>query len=190
MSKFLIFVRRYAPFSSFGLGFEGDHRTAPSTNLNASSRTSGLVQVGPEGAVALVAFSSGTSHVGLGRDIEEFLGRWYSSVTCTAKTIQVAGNRVRFNASTSGSNPMVPFAPDIDTHLEMEIQFGPAGITVIGEVKGDTFPNAEVFIRGRGLNKLLFDYRTTADRNSGPLGLAGANETTSLGTFWHQLPLQ
>lgn len=38
-----LYVRRYAPFSQFGGGFEGDNRSVSSTSLTATSRTSGSV---------------------------------------------------------------------------------------------------------------------------------------------------
>jgi hypothetical protein len=50
-------------------------------------------------------------------------------------------------------------------------------------VRGDTFPNAEVFaLDARANGAMLFDYRTAGGQNTGPLQLIGrASET--LGTI-------
>jgi len=42
---FTFVFRRHAPFATFGLEFEGDHRTGPSMSLAATARTLGCVPV-------------------------------------------------------------------------------------------------------------------------------------------------
>src|SRR5437016_1158026 len=61
MTYALVF-RRYAPFKSFGGGFEGDTRTAPSTSPLASARTIDITYFDRTGAGRSIGLSSGTTH--------------------------------------------------------------------------------------------------------------------------------
>ena len=61
-----LYVRRYAPFSQFGGGFEGDNRSVSSTSLTATSRTSGSVFFDRRSIGRATGGSSGTAFVGAG----------------------------------------------------------------------------------------------------------------------------
>lgn len=92
---------------------------------------------------------------------------------------------------TAGANPLVPGAPDIDTFIDVSARFGSTAITIDGTVRGDTFPNAEVFVVDAVGNRvLLWDYATTGDQNTGPMTrLAGSHSSATLGSFSVRLPI-
>ena len=57
-------------------------------------------------------------------------------------------------------------------------------------MRGDTFPNAEVVLLDEGLQgTLLFDYRTTGGRHTGPVRLFGAHAEEPLSRFESSVPL-
>ncbi len=176
MAYTLVF-RRYAPFTTFGGGFEGDVRTGPSTSPSASSRTIGTVPFDPSGPGILVGSSSGTAY-GSGP-------KKYSKVTVKLVNKPAVPNELNFTASTAGANPMVPGAPDIDTFVDIKVAFGGSLMRFSGAVRGDNFPNAEVLVfDDAGTGALLFDYRTSGGRNTGPFTrLMGDGAGQTLGSF-------
>jgi len=183
---FTLFFRRYAPFATFGLGFEGDHRAGPSTSLLVTARTIGCVPFDRGSVGAFSASSNGTQYSGGGETLRRLLGRHFSSVSGTVTTLLATPTRLSFKAQTAGANPMVPKAPDIDTFIDVDVEWIANSLRVRGAVYGDDFPNAEVFVLdAKRVGCLLFDGRTTGGRDSGPMTrLAGAHATQLLGTFW------
>jgi hypothetical protein len=133
------------------------------------------------------------------------LGTHYGSVSMTVLSLTPTASGFKVSLQTAGANPMVPGAPDIDTFVDVSFGWGigtltagghvwhasfAAGasimtLTVHGEVRGDNFPNAEVFLmdmHGRGV--LLFDYRTGGGPDTGPFTrLSGAHAGLVLGSF-------
>jgi hypothetical protein len=184
--------RRYAPFDTFGGGFEGDSRSSGSTSLLATARTTGLVSFAPGNVGAPSASSSGTSFKGAGARVERLLGKHQSKVTSSVTVTTRSAGCVRFTAQTSGSNPMVPLAPDIDTYIDLSVSFGKASLDVVGKVRGDDFPNAEVFLLdAKGGAVMLFEYATTGGQTTGPMTrLAGSHRQQSLGDFAVRLPIR
>ena len=180
-----LWFRRYAPFAEFGFGFEGDKRTAASTSFADTARTSGGCSFGPDAVGPGYGTSSGTRHK---LSSTSAISKVTSSVAVATRTLSI----VRFTAMTAGANPMVPGAPEIDTFVDLSASFSSSAITVEGTVRGDTFPNAEVFvIDGAGKAILLWDYATTGGQDTGPMTrLAGSHSTTTLGTFSVRLPIK
>jgi hypothetical protein len=86
---------------------------------------------------------------------------------------------------------MIPGAPDIDTFIDFRAEWMGTGFRVHGLVRGDDFPNAEVFVLDPiGHGCLLFDGRTTGGQDTGPImRLAGAYESRRLGLFNCAMPL-
>ena len=186
-----MWLRRYAPFEKFGFGFEGDKRTAASTSMAVTARTAGGCSFGPGHVGGGTADSSGTSFTGLGSTVAGGLGKHYSKVSSSVAVKTRSISAVRFTVHTAGSNPMVPGAPDIDTFVDVYAAFRTGDITIEGTVRGDEFPNAEVFVYdGMGNARLLFAYATSGGQNLGPMtGLAGAHENVKLGSFFVALPI-
>jgi len=183
---YLLVFRRYAPFGSFGFGFEGDHRAGPSISLLSTARTTGLVPFERRSVGSIKANSSGTQYVGGGDRLRRLAGHHYSKVSCAISNKSVFRDSISFIANTAGANPMIPAAPDIDTFVEMSATWVGAGVRFQGKVRGDDFPNVEVFVLdSNGLGCLLFDGRTTGRKNTGPIGrLAGSHESQILGAFF------
>ena len=183
---FVLVFRRYAPFSSFGFGFEGDCRTSPSVSTHASSRTIGTVLFQGGGIGSVAADSSGTAFVGLGKWVHQLAGRHKSRVSCSVTRGVTTLNSLSFIASTAGSNPMVPVvAPDIDTFVDFRADWIGTSLKIQGSIRGDDFPNAEIFLLDRkGQGCLLFDGRTTGGKNTGPITrLVGSHESVLIGRF-------
>jgi hypothetical protein len=88
--------------------------------------------------------------------------------------------------------PLTPYllTPDIDTRLQAEYLFQDKSLTLQGEVTGDDFPNAEVYVTDRVGNSILLDtFQTDGGRDLGPLlHLPGSGED-SLASFNTQVPL-
>ncbi|TLZ28546.1 MAG: hypothetical protein E6K32_14805 [Gammaproteobacteria bacterium] len=179
MTYALVF-RRYAPFNSFGGGFEGDTRTAPSTSPLASARTIDITYFDRTGAGRSIGLSSGTTHTIFG-------GHGMSKVSTRVSGVIVGATSIAFSAASAGANPLVPLAPDIDTFVDLRVTFSSQRLVVEGQVRGDTFPNAEVILYdgSRPVRAvMLFDFRTAGGRNTGPfVRLEGAHESTVLGRF-------
>jgi len=189
---FVLVFRRYAPFNQFGLGFEGDHRTGPSISMNATARTVGVVPFDRGNVGSIGAASSGTEFTGGGDWLRRVLGRHHSKVACSVSNRVVSQSSIGFSASTAGANPMVPVvAPAIDTDVDLRADWAGNGLHLQGVVRGDNFPNAEVFVLdARATGCLLFDGRTTGGRETGPMTrLAGSHATQRLGAFSVTLPL-
>jgi len=100
-------------------------------------------------------------------------------------------NSISFSASTAGANPMIPGAPDVDTFVDFRAEWVGTGLRFQGNLRGDDFPNAEVFVLdSKGQGCLLFDGRTTGGQNTGPMTrLAGAHQSQRLGSFHCAMPI-
>jgi hypothetical protein len=183
---YTLLFRRYAPFNSFGGGFEGDSRSGPSVSPLASARTVDVTLFDRAGVGRSVGLSSGTTHTVFG-------GHGISNVKTTVAKAIVTATSLSFSASSGGANPLVPLAPDIDTFVDLKVAFSGRQLVVEGQVRGDTFPNAEVILFDGGTpvqGALLFDYRTAGGRNTGPIvRLEGSHETTVLGRFARPIAL-
>src|SRR5438067_2540399 len=60
------------------------------------------------------------------------------------------------------SQPTMSRPPTIDTFVDFRAEWSGTGVRFVGVVRGDDFPNAEVFVLdSRGTGCLLFDGRTT-----------------------------
>ena len=201
--------RRYAPFYSFGGGFEGDDRETPSISLTeATGRTIGIVKFNRTSISNPRAYSDGTHYVGLGDTFRDFAGKHTATVSSQLSSRIISSNKISFTASTAGANPMIPsipigtgggpvpyghgatikLAPDIDTFIDFKTEWLTTkanSIKFSGTVRGDTFPNLEVFVldaNDKGI--LLFDGRTAGGQTTGPLThLPGSNSRKNLGQF-------
>lgn len=176
-----LYFRRFAPFASFGGGFDGDNRSH-STSLKATSRTSACVQVTSSGALSHTGHSSGS---------EWLIGpKVYGSVETNVRFKYARNGVVAFVASSAGSNPLAPGAPDIDTIVVVTAMWKPGELSIAGMVNGDGFPHAEIFLRDRkGTAHMLIEYST----GSGWVGpfhrLWGSHSDNILGKFRAKIAL-
>lgn len=185
-----LFMRRYAPFKTFGGGFEGDFRDGPSTEMSGESRTVGIAMFGPNGVESYTGHSDGSAW-SPGADIAtKRHKRTYGEVKTTVSKRKVNGRTISFTMHTEGANPLVPGAPDIDTFVDLEVSFD-ASLRFKGRVRGDAFPNAEIFVAERSGRAIpLFDFRTGHGRNVGPFTrLFGSGSDNVLGSFDVMVPV-
>ncbi|MCE9533773.1 MAG: hypothetical protein K8T89_21990, partial [Planctomycetes bacterium] len=221
MVEYALYVRRYAPFLSFGGGFDGDGRGF-STSLTVTSRTVGVATFGPNPGAKIsgVGHSSGSSWVGPWELRKSFplgsIGRHVSEVRVTVSNVDSGSGKIAFTLYTEGNLPFKDIllhkkvadvvdkigkavrpnaprpqlTPDIDTFVDFSATFGGNRIVFTGLVRGDGFPNAEVFVLDATSNPVpLFDYRTRSNE-AGPLHrLFGAHAQNRLGTFTRQIDL-
>ncbi|HEX7564056.1 MAG TPA: hypothetical protein VF396_12520 [Bradyrhizobium sp.] len=137
------------------------------------------------------ATSSGTHYDGAGVWLRKLAGNPKSNVSSSISNKVIAENFISFSASTAGANPMIPGAPDIDTFVDFRVDWVGTGLRFQGSLRGDDFPNAEVFVLdSKGQGCLLFDGRTTGGQNTGPMTrLAGAHQSQRLGSFHCAMPI-
>jgi hypothetical protein len=177
-----MYIRRYAPFAVFGGSYHGDSRSGPSVSLTDTARTIGFITFDRTGITSSGGYSSGTSMVGVGAR----LGTRYAPVSMTVLSTAPTANGFTASLSTAGANPLAPpGAPDIDTFVDVTFGWGTSTLTAQGQVRGDNFPNAELFLKDtHGRGALLFDFRTGGGQHTGPFTrLFGAHATQILGSF-------
>ena len=198
---FGFYYRRYVPFATFGRAnpytmgvggyFKGDNR-GPSTSINYSvkSRTYGFVIFNRYGIMHSFADSSGTTfHPTFGDAIEGHSKVNHTMIRGTVNGPDLFG----FRSSTAGNNPLIKPSPDINTFVDVVINFGtPNTLKITGEVFGDNFPNLEVFLvcYRSARTALLLDGRTSGGAQTGPMTrLYGSHEHFSLGMISSNLAL-
>ncbi len=176
--NYQLVFRRYAPFDSFGGGFEGDKRTSASVAQDGSAtfRTSGRVSFSQAGEVKVLGGrTSGT--------------RWRSAVDNAKVSMQLAvfktkAGHVVFRASSAGSNPMVLGSPDIDTFVTMGAIWWENILRLVGHVSGDAFPNCEVFVKDpKGNPVLLVDFHTKSGEAGPFYRLFGSGSSQQFADF-------
>lgn len=180
---YVLVVKRYAPFESFGGGFHGDGRNKAS--FSGSARTIAEVPFDETGLTGEPnGYSSGTLHPSTGAT------EYFSQVRVSISNLVTGDGSVSFTVHSAGSNPHPitgygTLAPDIDTYVDFMIEFRDRSVAVSGVVRGDTFPNAEVFLQPPDFKIVTLDhYETTGGRNTGPFTrLAGDNSSEILSTF-------
>lgn len=189
------FFRRYAPFDTFGFGYEGDARSAASTSLTATARTIGALNFAPGNVGNMSGESSGTNLSGYGETLKRLMGTHKSVVTSSVNVATRSIDCLRFTAHTAGANPMSPapalVTPEIDTFVDVHVIFRTGAIEISGAVRGDNFPNGEVFATdATGKAIMLFEFETTGGRNTGPFTrLFGSHSNQLLGEFSKRIPI-
>jgi len=197
---FGLFFRRYAPFKEFGGitpppyttiwgNFAGDNR-GPSTSLKVTSRTYGCVMFN--------RFGVGYSYAGADKThfhpaifYDTITGQADTDFTLVKSTL-TGTNLFGFKASTAASNPLVKPSPDINTFVDVTVNFAvPQRLTIQLQAFGDYFPNLEVFLLcyRSARSALLIDGRTPLGPDAGPFSLPGTGEYHSLGYFSGHLAL-
>lgn len=185
--QFQLVVRRFAPFREFS-GFEGDNRSFSSSDAVTYKTglfvtfdlASGKITEGPVGN------STGTRRPGGD-------AKTYGSVGVKLNQVQGDIGRITFSIKFAGSNPgtegffgrMVGLlSPNIDTQLEFVAFLKGGGLFVAGQLLGDGFPNAEVFVRdNRRQGHMLLQFQTPHGPTLGPLTRLPFDGTRRLGQF-------
>ncbi|MDJ0643268.1 MAG: hypothetical protein QNJ15_10645 [Erythrobacter sp.] len=173
--------RRYAPFATFGGGFHGDGRAVP--NYHGTARTRGVVEFDIAAGTATGTGSSGVSYHAAYPSY-----RRTGTTSCSITKLVATRGSLKFTVQTAGALPLIPGAPDIDTFIDFSVTQVGRRIVFGGLVRGDNFPNAEVFIHPAGVTTptpiAVWHFATTGGRNTGPMTrLAGSHSLQVLGTF-------
>jgi hypothetical protein len=195
--EYSLYVRRYAPFASFGGGFEGDNRGF-STSLTATSRTAGIATFTLGSTTGFRGYSTGSSWVGPWQVRKSLpwssIGRVVGDVRVEIRNVVGIPNGISFTVHTYGNLPfkdillhksiagaidsakkaMWPDArrlegtPDIDTFLDLRTTLAGGRLVFEGVARGDGFPNAEVFVLDPASKALaLLDYRARIGMTNG-----------------------
>ena len=149
-----IHIRFFAPFKSFGGGFDGDgvnrgFSTAPgkAEGGTVTSRMQHKFTVDPTAAKINVgnAWSDESSHPLLGKAT----AKTEANISAFKSTTDKNGNSTAsFTANMAAANPLVPGSPDIDVKTQFTLTENQKAGTLNVNVtqKGDAFPAAETFI--------------------------------------------
>lgn len=162
---FTLTTRSFAPFETFGGGFEGDNRGF-TENMNVTSRISQSTTFTLGGSVV-----SNVAHSSPSRR-----GRRVATSDPTSRGLATKNDdqSIRVAQEYAGNNPLVPLSPDIDVSHRATIsieaaQDGTFTLRIQGQLQGDTFPSAEViFSDASGRSVLIHTYATSGGRNTGP----------------------
>ena len=202
---FSMTLRRFAPFESFGGGFQGDAKSRHipaanegtggfSTDPNATSRTSLTIAV--EGQV----ITQPAGHADLSR--HPLLGEGRAKVRTTSTSVPASSTDGELDAQSAAAMPLtlanghlsfVPWAPDIDSDVELTYEQKPHALEVAGAVWGDRFPNAELFLSDRSQTSVMVGTFQTEAGAAGPLlelfGAGARVVASELVGFHAEIPL-
>jgi hypothetical protein len=176
-----LYIRSFAPWDSFGGGFHGDGRTF-STSPSVSSRISAHIRFKvPEMTIVSSEIHSDPSSHPL------------RGPRTATPTLYVDGSGPHYLISYEGANPLVPHSPNIDVLVDVTAQYqAPLGVCFEGNVLGDGFPNAEMFVRQPAGDQMLFTYGvedTWLKAVTGPMtGLPGTGRSP-MGSFNECVPV-
>jgi len=139
---YLLLFKRYAPFKSFGFGFSGDSRSTASFFGTARIWAAIMFEFDTRWVPITSVWSDPTHHSILPTATGQ------PKLTMSSYSYDEKKDSISINAHAYGANPSVPGSPDIDTYLSATLtrNEGLNQVTISGSLKGDKFPNAEVFI--------------------------------------------
>ena len=163
-----LYIRAFAPWKTFGLGFGGDNRSFTTSRApGVTSRITGIVQfLEPSFGILSQTAYSNPSHWGK------------ASATANPTIIAAAPDNSTMEVWIAGANPLVPGSADIDIHLKMTVTDTSGEVRYTGHLSGDAFPDVEVFVVNRENQATMLDtFTTKGGRQSGPyFYLPGLNE--------------
>jgi hypothetical protein len=183
-----LYLRSFAPWKQFGgcalplvgtciweAGFGGDDRSFTTSLYGVTSRIT--AKISARGGILQATSFSDPSHWGP-----------FESVSIPRHSLE--GNAAQFRFDVAGHNPLVPGAPDIDLHLNIKIERTDRGRTFSGDLRGDAFPSAEIFVTGDlggRPSTMLHTSQAQGGPEAGPLLLFGDNRR-SMGIFYQFIP--
>ena len=87
-----------------------------------------------------------------------------------------------------GAMPILP-SPNIDVFTNIEIEANQAEVCFKGAMRGDAFPNAELFVwQGRSRSDMLHEFTTEAGPEFGPLYMLWGKNQRPMGSFSKCVP--
>jgi hypothetical protein len=97
-------------------------------------------------------------------------------------SIRVSRTNSTYVIALTGSNPLVPGAPDLDLVLTLNVNAD----RFSGSLVGDAFPNAEVFVIGRFGTIMLHTFQTSGSATTGPYRYLPGDNRRPMGVFGSQ----
>lgn len=194
-----IFVRAFAPFVSFGGGYAGDNRQF-TTDTRATARvrwvfTFSFATMQEVAALAdsdrshghgwfpsLLAysapFSASYEHDGT------VGGKASSTSRETVESVGRPGTGFVLTGDIAGANPLVGGAADIDVQVSVKVIKREGKIEFSGNLTGDAFPDAEVFVRdAAGEAVMLHTFETEGTAETGPYKFLPGHNHRPMGGF-------
>ena len=195
-----IFVRAFAPFKTFGGGYEGDNRQfTTDTSVTAKIRwvftfdvammrqvdkadTESSPSYGEGWFPSIMAytapFSAKFQHDG------KVGGKADSKGSQVIESVGRPGTGFVLTGDLAGANPLVGGAADIDVQVSIKAIKREGKIEFSGNLTGDAFPNAEVFIRdAAGDAFMLHTFETTGTAATGPYAFLPGHNHRPMGSF-------
>jgi len=179
-----LFMRSFAPWDWFGAEppicfsncYKGNNRSfTTSRDPSVTSKVTGVVRFL---LPSMVIVGGPTAHSDESRDI---YGR---KATGDPKISATATGNGKLHMEFAGANPLDPFAPDIDTKLDISAQTVGGQACYSGHLYGDAFPNAEVFVvNSHDQAVMLQTFTTTGGQNTGPIHFLPFNNNRDMGSF-------
>jgi hypothetical protein len=184
-----LYVRSFAPWQWFGIEpppyacadncFHGDDRSF-TTSLSVTSRISGKIQFRLPG---MTIYGTPTATSSPSVDV-------YGRTKTAVDTITTTSQGGMLNMHFSGANPLIwpqSLSPDIDTRLDLigSVDAAPDGqVCYYGNLYGDQFPDAEVFVvNSQNQATTLLTFTTPGGPNSGPIKYLPGDGIDNMGTF-------
>jgi hypothetical protein len=180
--KETLYVRSFAPWLWFGIEpypfpcayncFRGDNRSF-TTSLSATSRVIGTISFLLPGMTNFDA----NAYSNPSYDV-------YGRTATGHPTYQAWTLNGTLHLGFSGSNPLVPGSPDIDTNVNFTAVLNSGQVCYSGSLYGDEFPDAEVFaLNSTNQATMLLTFTTPGGPNSGPVIYLPGDGTSNMGTF-------
>lgn len=144
-----IYIRAFAPFKTFGKGFDGDgEKRGYTTSLSATSRLSQSYIMDPSTHkyTNLVTKSDPSHHPWFGtKTAADDKG---SISDFVYKVNKDGSNTISWTSTMAGHNPLIPASPDIDvkTKFSLTENTKTGTLDIMAQQFGDRFPAAETFI--------------------------------------------
>ena len=168
-----LYIRAFAPWKTFGLGFGGDDRSF------TTSRAKGVTSR----VVGIVKFLLASFRV-VYADTYSDLSHWGSRTSVGSPSITATSSDGQMHVQVAGSNPLVPFSSDIDVKLDIRGQLIGGQACYSGYLYGDAFPNVEVFVVNHENDATMLDtFATQGGRQTGPYVYLPGNNDRPMGSF-------
>ena len=191
--QLMLVTRTYAPFKTFGGGFEGDNR-GPSQSLKATARIHTWTVIDfKNSTVESWVWSSKSVAVGT------FAKTIASPNSGTAKPTLTSDadfsyDLVRITQHYEGALPIVKYSPDIDVHtataFELGTKDGVTNLKIYGRFSGDRFPNTESFmVDPEGNSIRLGDFQTSGGKLTGPTWRLPRDDNEDMASFHVTVPI-
>jgi hypothetical protein len=173
-----MWLRLFAPWKRFGLIFLGDNRgfttEGDDRSLSPSTVTSRIK--------SFVHFQEGTHDLLDYRAKSDLSHDVFGHTDEAQPSLSVTPWGGEISMKVSASNPIVP-SPPIDATLSFKTMRIGQQVCYSGDLVGDGFPNAEVFVERNGVRTMLRTYQTPGDPETGPAEYLFGDNRRPMGHF-------